>query len=167
MGIDNPYLITPHNKAKTIKLTVEEHYLLFDLHGEYNTAFPYANYLDVDNLLLPYWLMNGEELEELFVESGESQAYNQVSLLRRIVTRNKQHINGDDKILFDSPVKFSVSEVLNCIINLSKETRNSKDSSDITIKDNKKRPWSSFRPPFGGLKIVYLQSLSWINFLML
>src|SRR3990172_4442523 len=28
MGIDNPYLITPHNKAKTIKSTVEEHYPL-------------------------------------------------------------------------------------------------------------------------------------------
>lgn len=112
------------------------HILIFDLHGEYKTAFPNANHLDVDNLVLPYWLMNGEELEELFVESGEFQAYNQASLLRRIITQNKQKVNNYKKALFDTPVKFSIHQVLNCIINLSRETRNSKNSSEIMIKDN-------------------------------
>jgi len=112
------------------------HIIVFDLHGEYNTAFPSANQLSADNLVLPYWLMNGEELEELFVESGEFQAYNQVSLLRRIITRNKQKINEDDKVLFDSPVKFSIKQVLNCIINLSKETRDYTNPSEIKIKSS-------------------------------
>jgi DNA helicase HerA-like ATPase len=114
------------------------HIIIFDLHGEYNTAFPSANQLSADNLVLPYWLMNGEELEELFVESGEFQAYNQVSLLRRIITRSKQKLNEDDKILFDSPVKFSIKEVLNCIINLSRETRDYTNSSKIKIKTGSK-----------------------------
>ena len=114
------------------------HIIIFDLHGEYSTAFPKANHLNVDNIILPYWLMNGEELEELFVESGELQAYNQVSLLRRIVTRNKQKLNKNDKILFDSPVNFSMEQVLNCITNLSRETRNSKNPSEIKIKDDPK-----------------------------
>ena len=114
------------------------HIIIFDLHGEYNTAFPKANHLNVDNIILPYWLMNGEELEELFVESGELQAYNQVSLLRRIITRNKQKTNNNDKILFDSPVKFSMNQVLNCIINLSKETRDYTNPSEIKVKDNHK-----------------------------
>ncbi len=113
------------------------HIIIFDLHGEYNTAFPKANHLSVDNIVLPYWLMNGEELEELFVESGEFQAYNQVSLLRRIVTRNKQKTNNNDRILFDSPVKFSMNQVLNSITNLSKETRDYTNTSEIKIKDNK------------------------------
>ena len=110
------------------------HIIIFDLHGEYREAFLEANHLDISNLLLPYWLMNGEELEELLVESGENQAYNQSNLLRRIVTRNKQLHSKNPKVLFDSPVVFSLSEVLNCIVNLSKETREYKRPSVFAIK---------------------------------
>jgi hypothetical protein len=111
------------------------HIVIFDLHGEYAEAFPSGNCLDVGSLKLPYWLMNGEELEELLVESGEFQAYNQSSLLRRLVTRNKEIHNPDAKILFDSPVSFSLPEVLNCIVNLSRETRDAKNSSRFMMKD--------------------------------
>lgn len=112
------------------------HIIIFDIHSEYKSAFPNANYLNIDNLVLPYWLMNGEELEELFIEHGEGQAYNQTSLLRRIITRNKQMINNNNTLLFDSPIKFNIDQVLNCIINLSEETRNQKNSKEITIVDD-------------------------------
>jgi DNA helicase HerA-like ATPase len=79
--------------------------------------------------------MNGEELEELLVESGENQAYNQASLLRRIVTRNKQKHSGNPKVLFDSPVQFSLREVLTCIVNLSRETRDYKKPSTFSVKN--------------------------------
>lgn len=111
------------------------HIIIFDLHGEYRTAFPDANHLDVDHMILPYWLLNGEELEDLFVESGEFQAYNQTALLRRIITRNKQKVNDDVKITFDTPTKFFIREVLNCLINLSNETRNSDNPSEISVRD--------------------------------
>jgi len=111
------------------------HIIIFDLHGEYSKAFPSANHLSISNLLLPYWLMNGEELEELLVESGENQAYNQASLLRRIITRNKQKHSGLSKVMFDSPVQFSLTEVLNCIVNLSRETRDYKKPATCTLKD--------------------------------
>lgn len=110
------------------------HIVIFDLHGEYRTAFPEANHLDTDSFVLPYWLMNGEELEELFVESGEYQAYNQASLLRRIITRNKQKLSDNDKVLFDTPVRFSIDEVVNCIVNLSRETRDYKNPMQVMIK---------------------------------
>ncbi len=112
------------------------HIIIFDLHGEYKAAFPEANHLDASTFVLPYWLMNGEELEELFVETGEMQAYNQVSLLRRLITRNKQKqkLNDNDRVLFDTPVRFSIHEVLNCLVNLGKETRNTKRPSVIKIK---------------------------------
>lgn len=71
------------------------HIVLFDIHSEYKSAFPEANFIDVDSLKLPYWLMNGEELEELFVESGENQSYNQSSVLRRVITLNKKIQNSD------------------------------------------------------------------------
>jgi uncharacterized protein len=114
------------------------HIVIFDIHSEYQSAFPKANYIDVDSLVLPYWLMNGEELEELFVESGENQSYNQSSLLRRLITRNKQKLNNDENLTFDTPVKFSIQEVLNCIVNLSKETRNAKKHEIICFKDSDK-----------------------------
>lgn len=111
------------------------HIIIFDLHGEYARAFQTANQLSIGNLLLPYWLMNGDELEELLIETGENQAYNQSSLLRRIITRNKQKHNPDPKVMFDTPVKFSLGEVLNCIVNLGRETREYKNPSCIAIKE--------------------------------
>lgn len=112
------------------------HIVLFDIHSEYKSAFPTSNYIDVEKLALSYWLMNGEELEELFVESGENQSYNQTSILRRVITQNKRKHNAQDEtITFDTPVKFSIEEVVNCIINLSKETRNAKKPSEICLKE--------------------------------
>lgn len=115
------------------------HIFIFDIHSEYKNAFPNCTYIDVSTLHLPYWLMNGEELEEIFVESGENQAYNQINLLRRLITRNKQIKNVDEEgISFDTPVTFSIEEILKSIINLSKETRNAKNSNEIMIKNGKK-----------------------------
>lgn len=115
------------------------HIIIFDIHSEYKKAFPNSNYIDVKELKLPYWLMNGEELEEIFVETGENQAYNQINLLRRIITRNKQIKNENkENISFDTPVKFSIQEILKAFINLSKETKNSKNNDEITIKMNPK-----------------------------
>ncbi len=112
------------------------HVIIFDIHSEYKSAFPSANLVDVNSLQLPYWLMNGDELEELLVETGENQAYNQISLLRRIITKNKQLKSGNDGVLFDTPMYFSLSEVINCLVNLSRETRNAKNPDEICIKGN-------------------------------
>ncbi|QGY38436.1 DUF87 domain-containing protein [Bacillus sp. A260] len=115
------------------------HIIIFDIHSEYQSAFPHANYINAEELILPYWLMSGEELEELLVESNEHQSYNQSSLLRRLITKNKQKSNGIEDVTFDTPIKFSITEVLNCIINLSKETRYTKDPQTICFKDEDKK----------------------------
>ena len=46
------------------------HVLIFDIHGEYKNAFPDSNHLSIEDgsLKLPYWLLNSEELEDLFIE---------------------------------------------------------------------------------------------------
>lgn len=69
----------PSTEQKTKGILNNSHILLFDLHGEYKSAFKNANLLNVDNLILPYWLMNSEELEEMFIESRESNSHNQIS----------------------------------------------------------------------------------------
>lgn len=54
--------------------------VLFDLHGEYASAFgDYADVISADNLELPYWLMNSEELLGLMVDRSESAAPNQIA----------------------------------------------------------------------------------------
>lgn len=78
-------------------------------------------------MIIPYWLLNSEELEELFLDSGDNNNYNQSSVLRSVITQNKRNNNpGFEKIFYDSPIKFDIDEVLNCLINLKNETKNSK-----------------------------------------
>lgn len=101
------------------------HVLIFDIHGEYKEAFPNSNYLSIENksLLIPYWLMNSEELEDLFIESGDSNSYNQVSQFKFAVTQNKKRHNPDrDDITYDSPVYFDIKEVYNYIRNKNYQT---------------------------------------------
>lgn len=103
------------------------HVVIFDIHAEYPAAFPNSNKLSVDDIVLPYWLLNSEELEELFLDSGDNNNYNQSSVLRSVITQNKRKNNpGFEKIFYDSPIKFDIDEVLNCLINLKNETKNSK-----------------------------------------
>ena len=117
------------------------HVIVFDIHAEYPSAFPLSNKLNVDDIILPYWLLNSEELEELFLESGDNNNYNQSSILRSVITQNKKiHNPNIGKIYYDSPLKFDIDEVLNCLINLKNETRNAKavDRYMIVDEDNYK-----------------------------
>jgi len=132
-----------HTVAKIIQIAIAEkdgnyeglnnsHIVIFDIHSEYQSAFSKSNYIDVSNLVLPYWLFNSDELEELFLESGDFNNYNQASLLRNVITANKRiHNPGIKKVFFDSPLPFDIKEVQNCLVNLSNETRNSDDSLEI------------------------------------
>lgn len=110
------------------------HILLFDLHGEYKTAFPKSKKLDVHNLVLPYWLMNSEELEEMFIESSESNSHNQVSQFKASVTLNKKRHNpGLSKVNYDTPVYFSIDEVFKYISNHNISTKDAK-TGELKIK---------------------------------
>ncbi|WP_346847219.1 ATP-binding protein [uncultured Clostridium sp.] len=116
------------------------HIIIFDIHGEFSTAFPNANILNVDNLKLPYWLLNGEELEELLLDSGDNNNYNQASVLRKVITSNKQYNNKNiskEKIYFDSPLNFDITQVANCFNNLINETTNSENDLEVKVKTNK------------------------------
>ena len=101
------------------------HIIIFDIHSEYKSAFSVEekekfslNILDVDKLKLPYWLMNSEELEALFIESNEQNSHNQVSQFKKAVILNKEkHNPGLDKITYDTPVYFSIEEIYNYIYN--------------------------------------------------
>ena len=108
------------------------HIIIFDIHGEYKRSFPDANYLSVDenSLNLPYWLMNSEELEDMFVERSEQGSNNQVSQLKYAITENKKKYNPNIRVTYDSPVYFSIEEVINYIYNKNKEVINKKEDKE-------------------------------------
>jgi len=115
--------ISPSEEQASNGILNNSHIIIFDLHGEYPTAFPEARLIGVDELKLPYWLMNSEELEEMFIESNEENSHNQISQFRQAVIENKEHHAGSTggRISYDSPIYFSLTEVINYLRNLNSE----------------------------------------------
>lgn len=112
------------------------HAVIFDIHSEYASAFPDGNKIGIDSLILPYWLLNSDELEEILLDTGERDNYNQSSVFRNLVTENKRKHNPTAPLIFyDSPLKFDIQEVLNALYNIKTETVNSKDGSRYMIED--------------------------------
>ena len=92
------------------------HVVIFDIHSEYKAAFPNARFIDITNLKLPYWLLNSDELQELFIDT-EANDHNQRNVFKEAVIKSKKdHFSGDaarkEKIHFDSPLMFEIKEVL-------------------------------------------------------
>jgi len=105
------------------------HLVIFDIHDEYTAAFSLdkeqsftLNRLGIDSLQLPYWLMNSEELESMFIESNEQNSHNQVSQFKQAVILNKEKHNPKIKeMTYDTPAYFSIAEVYNYIENMNRE----------------------------------------------
>ncbi|WP_368879574.1 ATP-binding protein [Proteus terrae] len=105
------------------------HIVIFDIHDEYTAAFTLQaeesftlSRLDIDSLQLPYWLMNSEELESMFIESNEANSHNQVSQFKYAVVLNKEKHNPNvPEVTYDTPVYFSIKEVYNFIENMNRE----------------------------------------------
>lgn len=113
------------------------HIILFDIHSEYKAAFPNANYIGIDNLTLPYWLLNSEELEELFLDT-EANDHNQRNVFKEAIVNNRKlKLGGSredrEKVHFDSPLFFNLNEVLQYVEYKNNEKRNQKN--EIRWKD--------------------------------
>ena len=113
--------IEPATNQKATNTKNNTRIIIFDLHGEYQSAFPNSDYYSTDNLQLPYWLMNGDELTEMFIDSSEFSSHNQYNQLKEAIILNKKIHNAELDVTFDSPVYFSLTEVTNYIRNLNKE----------------------------------------------
>lgn len=92
------------------------HIVIFDIHSEYKSAFPAANYIDISTLVLPYWMLTSDELQELFIDT-EVNDHNQRNVFKQEVIRSrKNHFTGEpeakEKIHFDSPLMFDLNDVL-------------------------------------------------------
>lgn len=115
------------------------HIIIFDIHSEYRTAFPDANYLDINNLVLPYWLLNSDELQELFIDT-EANDHNQRNVFKEAVVENRKvHFTGTDvekeKIHFDSKLFFDIDAVLKVAKNKNEEQI---DTGEVYVSGAKK-----------------------------
>ena len=101
------------------------HVVIFDIHSEYKAAFPQARFIDITNLKLPYWLLNSDELQELFIDT-EVNDHNQRNVFKEAVVKSKkEHFSGEvsrkEKIHFDSPLMFEIKDVLQAVKNKNEE----------------------------------------------
>jgi len=101
------------------------HIIIFDIHSEYKSAFPDANNLGISDLILPYWLLTSEELEELFIDT-EANDHNQRNVFKEAVIKDRiAKYTGDEadkaKIHYDSPLLFDINAVLEYAISKNEE----------------------------------------------
>ena len=92
--------------------------VLFDLHGEYSSAFgDEADVISGSDIELPYWLMNSEELLGLMVDRSEAAAPNQIAKFKELLQEAKDtHPENKalnlDRITIDTPVYFEFDKIL-------------------------------------------------------
>jgi len=97
------------------------HILLLDPHNEYASAFgPLAEILNVDNLQLPFWLLDFEEAARVLVRGGTAQEQEaQAIILKDTITRARRRFAPDDlgasSITVDTPVPFKASDLLHIL----------------------------------------------------
>lgn len=123
-----------HTVAKIVQNAVAEkggyalnnsHVIIFDIHSEYRAAFPDSNFLDSTSLVLPYWMLSGEELEEFFLDT-EANDHNQRNVFKDAVlqSRKAQFTGAEEtkeRIHMDTPLPFNIRDVLKHVIERNEE----------------------------------------------
>ncbi len=88
--------------------------IILDIHNEYQKAFEgNCNHLDIAEFELPYWLMNFDELREMFIDEKDENASSQITVLKDLVIMSKKGKNPEMStiITIDTPVYYDLSEI--------------------------------------------------------
>jgi hypothetical protein len=133
----------------------ESQIVLFDLHGEYATAFsdasgqmdPNVTYLGEQDLILPYWLLKYDELETLLVDRNNPlNISSQISFLKTALQKLKmpaaEQLNLSSVFSVDSPVHFDLQKLLTAAQNFN-EARYIVNSDQLALAKLAQRS----RPP--------------------
>lgn len=116
--------------------------VLFDIHGEYSTeefkqdgitqlkiAAPgdlvSANKLESNILMVPYWLLNYEEIQALLLDRSDQNAPNQAMIFaREVLSEKNKSVKGsqyEGTITVDSPIYYDLRNVLKELKRLDEE----------------------------------------------
>jgi len=103
------------------ELAPEGHIVMIDPHGEYSAAFKTNGAIfDVNNLAMPYWLMNFEEHCEVFVNTTGSERQSDSDILAKclLAARSRSRVAAEiGKLTVDSPVPYLLSDLTTIIQN--------------------------------------------------
>jgi uncharacterized protein len=106
---------------KICDIAPEGHIVMIDPHGEYSAAFKSNGALyDVNNLALPYWMMNFAEHCEVFVTSKGDDRQLDCDILAKclLAARGKNRIaESIGKLTVDAPIPYLLSDLTNIIQN--------------------------------------------------
>jgi len=112
--------------------------IVFDLHGEYS-SMKFASHYRIAGIgdlktkkegaiFLPFWLLNYDEMQSLFVDRSEESAPNQASeLMKQVVELKKKSIEGLGKhdlldgFTVDTPVPYRLADLIEAIAEKDKE----------------------------------------------
>jgi hypothetical protein len=103
------------------ELSPEGHIVMIDPHGEYSAAFKGCGEIfNVDNLQLPYWLMNFEEHCEVLLTTHGSERQRDADILAKCIlaarTKGKD-LSALGKVTVDSPIPYLLTDLMTIITN--------------------------------------------------
>ncbi|HEX5238351.1 MAG TPA: DUF87 domain-containing protein [Sphingomicrobium sp.] len=103
------------------QLSPEGHIVMIDPHGEYSAAFKNCGELfNVDNLQLPYWLMNFEEHCEVLLTTQGAERERDSDILAKclLAARTKgKDVSQYGKVTVDSPIPYLLADLNAIIVN--------------------------------------------------
>jgi hypothetical protein len=103
------------------QLSPEGHIVMIDPHGEYSAAFKGCGEIfNVDNLQLPYWLMNFEEHCEVFLTTQGADRQRDADILAKSLlgarTKGKD-LSTLGKVTVDSPIPYLLTDLNTILVN--------------------------------------------------
>ena len=103
------------------QLSPEGHIVMIDPHGEYSAAFKSCGEIfNVDNLQLPYWLMNFDEHCEVFLTTHGSERQRVADILAKclLAARTKgKDMSQYGKVTVDSPIPYLLADLNTILVN--------------------------------------------------
>jgi hypothetical protein len=103
------------------QLSPEGHILMIDPHGEYSAAFKSCGEIfNVDNLQLPYWLMNFEEHCEVLLTTQGQERQRDADILAKclLAARTKgKDVSQLGKVTVDSPIPYLLADLNTILVN--------------------------------------------------
>src|SRR5881398_154285 len=103
------------------QLSPEGHIVMIDPHGEYSAAFKNCGEIfNVDNLQLPYWLMNFDEHCEVMLTTHGAERQRDADILAKclLAARTKgKDVSQYGKVTVDSPIPYLLADLNTILVN--------------------------------------------------
>ncbi|HZC38565.1 MAG TPA: ATP-binding protein, partial [Sphingomicrobium sp.] len=103
------------------QLSPEGHIVMIDPHGEYSAAFKNCGEIfNVDNLQLPYWLMNFDEHCEVILTTHGAERQRDADILAKclLAARTKgKDVSQYGKVTVDSPIPYLLADLNSILVN--------------------------------------------------